>query len=210
MFLQWVVQSCRPPACSWCRAAVRTAWCLVLPSAEPLQLAQIMRTQVKVGIDNNAKVALIAAVKPDAKWGGCCVSHVPFQVSRSAELCVLVFRTVLELLTTVSCLCINHSISIRPGPLQPASTILRPSASNDEGMQPQLPLMKIIIKTTHNCSFINLVLTGFVIWSSWKVTHSLSVRKLFYLPFLAWKLQSADDESYKSSRWEVNLPIGGI
>ena len=37
------------------------------PSAEPLQLAQIMRTQVKVGIDNNAKVALIAAVKPDAK-----------------------------------------------------------------------------------------------------------------------------------------------
>ena len=57
-------------------------------------------------------------------------------MSRSAELCVLVFRTVLELLTTVSCVCINHSISIRPGPLQPASAILRPSASNDEGMQP--------------------------------------------------------------------------
>ena len=166
MFLQWVVQSCRPPVCSWYGAAVWTAWCLHFPSAEPLQ-HRLWERRLKLGwrIDNNAMVALIAAVKPDAKWGGCCVSHVPFQVSRSAELCVLVFRTVLELLTTVSCLCINHSISIRPGPLQPASTILRPSASNDEGMQPQLPLMKIIIKTTHNCSFINLVLTGFVIWS---------------------------------------------
>ena len=30
--------------------------------------------------------------------------------------------------------------------------------------------------------------------------HTLSARKLLYLPFLAWKLQSADDESYKSSR----------
>ena len=30
--------------------------------------------------------------------------------------------------------------------------------------------------------------------------HTLSARKLLYLPFSAWKLQSADDESYKSSR----------
>ena len=46
------------------------------------------------------------------------------------------FRCGVQNCSEVSCLCINHSISIRPGPLQPASTILRPSASNDEGMQP--------------------------------------------------------------------------